>query len=148
MEISEIALHLPTRASPRFTGAMVISMADTNQPIPGIGDGIRRAQLAAERTYLAWWRTALATVAVAIAIGRVLPEVLTTGTTWPYVVVGTGWGVLAVAIAAYAPIRQRSLRRAIDEGGYAHPHTAMLSALSIGGVVLIIASVVLIVISP
>lgn len=123
-------------------------MADTKQPIPGIGDGLRRAQLAAERTYLAWWRTALATVAVAIAIGRVLPEVLNAGTTWPYVVVGAGWGVLAVAIAAYAPVRQRALRRAIDEGGYVHPHTAMLSALSIGGVVLIIASVVLIVISP
>ena len=127
---------------------MVVSMSDTKQPIPGIGDGLRRAQLAAERTYLAWWRTALATVAVAIAIGRVLPEVLNAGTTWPYVVVGAGWGVLAVAIAAYAPVRQRALRRAIDEGGYVHPHTAMLSALSIGGVVLIIASVVLIVISP
>jgi hypothetical protein len=56
--------------------------------------------------------------------------------------------VLAAAIAVYSPIRQRSLRRAIDEGGYAHPHAAMLSALSIGGVVLIISSVVLIVISP
>ena len=93
-------------------------------------------------------RQALATVAVALAIGRVLPEVLPAGTTWPYVVVGTGWGVLAVAIAAYAPIRQRTLRRAIAEGGYAYPHTAMLSALSVGGVVLTIASVVLIVISP
>lgn len=148
MEISEIALHLPPRASRRNTGAMVVSMSDTKQPVPGIGDGLRRAQLAAERTYLAWWRTALATVAVAIAIGRVLPEVLNAGTTWPYVVVGAGWGVLAVAIAAYAPVRQRALRRAIDEGGYAHPHTAMLSALGIGGVVLIVASVVLIVISP
>ena len=148
MEIIEIALHLPPRANRRVTGAMVVSMSDTKQPIPGIGDGLRRAQLAAERTYLAWWRTALATVAVAIAIGRVLPEVLNAGTTWPYVVVGAGWGVLAVAIAAYAPVRQRALRRAIDEGGYAHPHTAMLSALSIGGVMLIIASVVLIVISP
>lgn len=148
MEISEIALHLPPRANRRNTGDMVVVMSDTKQPIPGIGDGLRRAQLAAERTYLAWWRTALATVAVAIAIGRLLPEVLNAGTTWPYVVVGAGWGVLAVAIAAYAPVRQRALRRAIDEGGYAHPHTAMLSALSIGGIVLIVASVVLIVISP
>ena len=56
--------------------------------------------------------------------------------------------MLAVAIAAYAPIRQRTLRRAIAEGGYVHPHAAMLSALSIGGIVLTIASVVLIVISP
>lgn len=123
-------------------------MDGTNRPIPGIGDGLRRAQLAAERTYLAWWRTALATVAVAVAIGRVLPEVLTTGTTWPYVAVGAGWGALAVAIAAYAPFRQRTLRRAIDAGGYAHPHSVMLSALSIGGVILIVASVVLIVLSP
>jgi len=148
VQISQSAAHLPTLAGRHPPAAILNSVTDANQPIPGIGDGLRRAQLAAERTYLAWWRTALATVAVAIAIGRLLPEVLATGTTWPYVAVGTGWGVLAVAIAAYAPIRQRTLRRAIDEGGYAHPHTAMLSTLSVGGVVLIIASVVLIVISP
>ncbi|NBQ43721.1 MAG: DUF202 domain-containing protein [Mycobacteriaceae bacterium] len=123
-------------------------MADTDQGVPGIGEGLRRAQLAAERTYLAWWRTALATVAVAIAIGRVLPDVLNTGTTWPYVVVGAGWGVLAIAIAAYAPFRQRRLREAIDEGAYAHPHQLALSVLSAGGIILMIASVALIIVSP
>jgi uncharacterized membrane protein YidH (DUF202 family) len=123
-------------------------MADPDQRVPGIGDGLRRAQLAAERTYLAWWRTALATVAVAIAIGRVLPDVLNAGTTWPYVVVGAGWGVLAIAIAAYAPFRQRRLRSAIDEGAYAHPHQWALGLLSAGGIILMVASVALIIISP
>lgn len=121
---------------------------DDHTPPPGIGEGLRRAQLAAERTYLAWWRTALATVAVAIAIGRLLPDVIGAGTTWPYVAVGTAWGVLAIAIAAYAPIRQIMLRRAIDAGAYAHPHQVALGVMATAGVVLITASVVLIVVNP
>lgn len=117
-------------------------------PPPGIGDGLRRAQLAAERTYLAWWRTALATVAMAIAIGRLLPEVIGAGTTWPYVAVGTAWGVLAIAIAAYAPVRQARLRRALDDGTYAHPHRGALAVMAAAGVVLTAASVALIVLIP
>ncbi len=123
-------------------------MADRERTPPGIGDGLRRAHLAAERTYLAWWRTALATVAVALAIGRFLPEVLDAGSTWPYVAVGVGWGVTAVGIAIYAPLRQRSLRRAIDEGAYAHPHPAALALVAMAGVILVTASALLVVVSP
>lgn len=122
-------------------------MPGPDTPPPGIGDGLRRAQLAAERTYLAWWRTALATVAVAVAIGRILPEVVGADPAWPYVVVGVGWGALAIAIAAYAPVRQVVLRRAIDDGAYAHPHSAALLLMGIAGVVLTAASVLLIVIN-
>lgn len=123
-------------------------MAETDSPPPGIGQGLRRAQLAAERTYLAWWRTALATVAVAIAIGRVLPSVVGAQHVWPYVTVGFGWGILAIAIAAYAPVRQMILRRAIDDGAYAHPHTVALGLMALAGVVLTTASVLLILVSP
>lgn len=123
-------------------------MAEPDTPPPGIGDGLRRAQLAAERTYLAWWRTALATVAVAIAIGRLLPDVLGADPSWPYVAVGVAWGILAIAIAAYAPVRQMMLRRAIDDGAYAHPHGVALGAMAVAGVVLTTASVVLIILNP
>ena len=116
--------------------------------IPGIGDGVRRAQMAAERTYLAWWRTALATVAMALAIGRVLPDVVNAGATWPYLMVGGAWGLLSVAIAVYAAVRQRQLRRAIDEGVYAQPHDAAVLVLGAGGVVLVAASALLAVVTP
>jgi uncharacterized membrane protein YidH (DUF202 family) len=123
-------------------------MAEPDRTPPGIGEGLRRAHLAAERTYLAWWRTALATVAVALAIGRLLPEVLDAGSTWPYVAVGVGWGVVAVGISIYAPLRQRSLRRAIDEGAYAHPHPAMLAGVGVAGVILVAASALLVAVGP
>lgn len=128
--------------------ATVGRMVEPERTIPGIGDGVRRAQMAAERTYLAWWRTALATVAMAVAIGRVLPAVLDAGSAWPYLAVGGAWGLLAVAIAAYAPVRQIRLRRAIERGDYEHPHDAALVVLGVGGGILVAASALLAVLGP
>jgi uncharacterized membrane protein YidH (DUF202 family) len=144
------AASVGTRGIPRAyaTTATVDRVADNQRPIPGIGGGLRRAHMAAERTYLAWWRTALATVAMAVAIGRVLPSLVDAGSAWPYVVVGGAWGLLAVAIAAYAPVRQRHLRRAIEAGTYAHPDGTVLAVLGAGGVVLVIASAILAVVGP
>lgn len=121
---------------------------EPDRSIPGVGDGLRRAQMAAERTYLAWWRTALATVAMAVAIARVLPDIVGAESTWPYVVVGGAWGLLAVAIAAYAPVRQQQLRKAIDRGEYAHAHRAARVLLGAGGVILVAASALLAVLGP
>ncbi len=39
-----------------------------------LADATRRTRLANERTELAWWRTGLTALAVALAIGRVVPE--------------------------------------------------------------------------
>ena len=36
-------------------------------------DATRRTRLAAERTYLAWWRSALGAFAVALAAGKLVP---------------------------------------------------------------------------
>ncbi len=43
-----------------------------------IVDATRRTRLAAERTYLAWRRSALAAFAVSVGVGKVVPE-LTSG---------------------------------------------------------------------
>ncbi|MEZ0292047.1 MAG: DUF202 domain-containing protein, partial [Solirubrobacteraceae bacterium] len=51
-------------------------------------DATRRTRLANERTFLSWWRTALGTQGVAVAIGKVIPEV-SDGPHWPYVALGT-----------------------------------------------------------
>jgi len=60
-------------------------------------DAPRRTKLAAERTWLAWWRTGLTAAAGAIGIGRLVPELIH-GTTWPYVLHGTGYGLLGLAL--------------------------------------------------
>jgi len=39
-------------------------------------DPTRRTFLAQERTTLAWWRTALSTLAVAVGIGGILPKLV------------------------------------------------------------------------
>jgi putative membrane protein len=79
-------------------------------------DAVRRTRLAAERTELAWWRTALTSIAVAIAVGRVVPELSGTGTEWPYLVVGIGWALYSVALFAYGSLRSRNVEAALDSG--------------------------------
>ena len=67
--------------------------------------------MAAERTWLAWWRTALAAAAGALAVGRLAPEVLQVAP-WPYIVLGCGYALLAVALLAVGARRQQQLSRA------------------------------------
>ena len=45
-------------------------------------DATRRTRLANERTYLAWWRTGLASLAVSVGTGRLVPA-LTNGPSGP-----------------------------------------------------------------
>jgi putative membrane protein len=108
------------------------------------GDATRRTRLANERTYLAWWRTALTSFAVSIGVGRLLPA-LTGATRWPYVVVGAGFALLGVALVALALRRQREVERAIDRGEFVHPDERLLAGLTAVGVVLGLALLALIV---
>ena len=43
-------------------------------PHEDVVDATRRTRLASERTYLAWWRTALAAFAVSLGVGKIVPE--------------------------------------------------------------------------
>src|SRR3954463_10228949 len=47
-------------------------------------DQMRRTSMAAERTWLAWWRSALAASAGALAVGRLAPDLLHVAP-WPYI---------------------------------------------------------------
>lgn len=98
-------------------------------------DALRRTRLASERTYLAWWRSALTALAVAIGTGRIAPG-LAGGETWPYRVLGAAFALLGVALAACAYIRQRNVERAIADGGYA-PLDARL-ALTLAAVTVVL----------
>jgi uncharacterized membrane protein YidH (DUF202 family) len=50
---------------------------------PDAVDATRRTHLASERTELAWWRTGLAALAVAVGVGRVVPGLDRGATHWP-----------------------------------------------------------------
>src|SRR5436190_12259455 len=70
-------------------------------------DQARRTSMAAERTWLAWWRTALGATAGALGVGRLAPQVLDVAS-WPYIVLGCGYASLAVGlliVGAQTPAR-------------------------------------------
>jgi len=108
------------------------------------GDALRRTRLANERTYLAWWRSALTALAVAVGTGRIAPG-LAGGTAWPYRVLCAGFGVLAAALAGCAYLRQRNVERAIARGGYAPLDSRVALALALVTVVLAVATIALVV---
>jgi putative membrane protein len=58
----------------------------------------RRTSLAGERTLLAWWRTGLTAIAVALGVGRVVPELAPHATRWPYVVLGVGFALYGIGL--------------------------------------------------
>jgi putative membrane protein len=71
----------------------------------------RRTSLAGERTLLAWWRTGFTAIAAALALGRVVPALINHSTRWPYVVVGTGFAIYGIALIIFGTRRIRRLNR-------------------------------------
>ena len=65
----------------------------------------RRTSLAVERTQLAWWRTGLTALAVAVGVGRVLPELSDADTTWPYAVVGIVFALYGIGLFVMGNVR-------------------------------------------
>jgi uncharacterized membrane protein YidH (DUF202 family) len=106
------------------------------------GDPSRRTYLATERTLLAWWRTAFASVGVALAVGRLVPQVAHLPTV-PFLGLGAGWGVLAVAFLVAGSVRQRRGRRAIAAGGFVQLDQRVTDAFSLYILLLIVATVVM-----
>jgi putative membrane protein len=99
-------------------------------------DASRRTYLAGERTQLAWWRTGLTALAVALGVGRVVPELSKTASSWPYVVAGVGfalWGIFAIA---YGTANREAMQRALREGRFHEAAPWPLRTLSFTGIAL------------
>lgn len=79
-------------------------------------------------------------MAVALAVGRLLPEVAHLPKV-PCLILGAGWGVLAVALVAFGLFRQRAGDRAIRAGGYLHVSPQWLVAVTAYIVVLMGATI-------
>jgi putative membrane protein len=105
------------------------------------GDPSRRTYLATERTLLAWWRSAYAAIGVALAVGRLLPDVAHLPKV-PFLILGAGWGLLACALIVFGSVRQRRGHRAIQSGSFLHLHQNVASVIAGYTLLLIIATVI------
>jgi putative membrane protein len=105
-------------------------------------DQERRTSMAAERTWLAWWRTALGATAGALAVGRFAPKLLDVAA-WPYIVLGCGYAALAIGLSIVGARRQRELEQALRSGDHAPLKFHTVAVFTIGGVALTVLTVVL-----
>jgi putative membrane protein len=104
--------------------------------MPETSGDARRTSLANERTQLAWWRTGLTALAVALAVGRLVPEIGHGHTQWPYTLVGVAFAIYGIVLIAYGSVRARSVDHATARGEYSPTPFTTLTALGLAGMVL------------
>jgi putative membrane protein len=124
--------------------------ADESEPgrVPGAPSDLdqeRRTSMAAERTWLAWWRTALAATAGSLAVGRFAPKLLDVAP-WPYILLGCGYAALAVGLAIVGAQRQRQLEDALRTGEHAPLSFRTVAVFTAGGVALALLTFVLVIV--
>jgi uncharacterized membrane protein YidH (DUF202 family) len=99
--------------------------------------------MAAERTWLAWWRTGLGATALAVGVGRVLPG-LAGGARLPLRVLGLGYGALALAVLVIGGVRQTRVAAALRSGSYDELSSRLVWWLTASAVTLALATLVVV----
>jgi putative membrane protein len=107
-------------------------------------DQARRTSMAAERTWLAWWRTALAATVGALGVGRLAPELLNVAS-WPYVLLGVGYGGMAIGLLVVGAKREKDLEDALATGRHVPLRFRTVGVFTVGGIALAMLTVVLVV---
>ncbi|MCW3009071.1 MAG: hypothetical protein JWP17_3697 [Solirubrobacterales bacterium] len=109
------------------------------------GDATRRTHLANERTQLAWWRTGLASLAVGVGVGRVVPELSDgAGGHLAYALLGAGFVIYGILFILAGTWRQRQVESAVIGGRWRAQDAQMVLVLTVIGVALSVATGVLI----
>ena len=111
------------------------------EPPDQVVDATRRTRLANERTYLAWWRSGLASFAVAVGAGKIAPDIREGGNEWAYQLLGAGFALLGCAFVVYAYFRQRRVEVALAAGRFSPLDDRVALALTVATVVLGLATV-------
>jgi putative membrane protein len=111
---------------------------------PADDDVTRRTRLAAERTWLAWWRSGIAAATAAVAVGGVVPELVEGGRT-AYVVLGAGYAALAVGMLVAGALRRRQVDRALERGEYKRVSEQAVLLLTVAAVALALGTLAVIV---
>jgi uncharacterized membrane protein YidH (DUF202 family) len=105
----------------------------------------RRTWLAAERTYLAWVRTAFAALGMALAVGRLLPA-LTDVSHVAFGLLGAAYGAFGLLLLLLAAVRSRGVRAALAAQEALPEHSWTLWLVTGYGMVLAVLTIVLIVV--
>ena len=100
--------------------------------------------MAAERTWLAWWRSSIAASAGALAVGRLAPDLLQVAP-WPYILLGCGYASLAIGLLLTGAQRQRQLEHALRTGGHNPLTVRTVGVFTVGGIALAVMTVVLVI---
>jgi putative membrane protein len=100
--------------------------------------------MAAERTWLAWWRTALGATAGALAVGRFAPNLLNVAA-WPYILLSCGYASLALGLLIVGARRQRDLEHALRTGGHMPLRFRTVGLFTVGGIALVVVTIVLVI---
>lgn len=95
----------------------------------------RRTWLAAERTWLAWWRTGIGAAAVALAVGRLLPATVASEHT-ELRVLGLGWGLLAIAVLVLGGWRQHRTADKLRRGSFEPLSSSLVACLTAAAVII------------
>jgi putative membrane protein len=106
-------------------------------------DATRRTMLAAERTWLAWWRSGIAAATAAVAVGGVVPQ-LVDGSRTPYVLLGAGYAILSAAVLIAGWRRHRRVQDALVQGVYEDVPGNWITGLTLAGAALAIGTLALI----
>ena len=110
-------------------------------------DVTRRTRLAAERTWLAWWRSGIAAATAAVGVGGVVPQLVDAGRT-AYTILGASYAALAATVFVGAAVRRRAVERELDRGGFAHVSDNAVLALTLVATVLALGTLAVIVAQP
>ena len=86
--------------------------ADALAGSAGADSAPRRTWLAAERTYLAWLRTSLGALGLAVAVGRLLPALIDVSHV-AFGLLGIGYGALGVFLLCAGAYRTQRVRVAL-----------------------------------
>ncbi|MBE0528440.1 MAG: DUF202 domain-containing protein [Thermoleophilia bacterium] len=123
-------------------------MNGLTKPDEGLADSApRRTWLAAERTYLAWLRTGLGALGIALAVGRLLPALIDAEHV-AFGLLGVGYGVLAVFLLLMSAYRAQRVRAALaaqrplpTDAWTIWVLTAASMVLAAGTIVLVVAAI-------
>jgi len=105
-------------------------------------DVTRRTFLAEERTWLAWWRSGIASATAAVAVGGVAPRLLD-DERGAFVVLGAGYALVAVAMFGAGWRRHEAAARALERGTYAALERVWVLGLTLAAGALAIATLVI-----
>jgi putative membrane protein len=120
-------------------------MAEPARPGDDLRDSApRRTWLAAERTYLAWLRTGLGALGLALAVGRLLPALID-ASHLAFGVLGGGFAVLGVFLLVLAAYRAQRTRTALKAGTPLPTDFWAVWVLTVASCVLAVGTIVLVI---